>query len=227
MLNSKKKYFDYKSYKIMLDIEKNNKQFFGLDSNYKWFADPRQFVISLVRYKFVSKILSGLKNVLEVGCADSFNSRVVKQEVATLDVCDNEIVFKNYYNEIKDKKWKINYFVHDFSKKKLNKIYDAVYLLDVLEHIPTKIEKKFIKNINSSVKKNGLMVVGIPSLEFQKYSRDKKSSGHINCKSGDQLKKLLLNFYHNVLIFSMNDEIVHTGFQKMACYLFAVCSNKK
>ena len=24
----------------------------------------------------------------------------------------------------------------------------------------------------------------------------------------------------------MNDEIVHTGFQKMACYLFAVCSGK-
>jgi hypothetical protein len=226
MLN-KKKYFDFDSYKKMLIEEKKNKQHFGLDSNYKWHNDPRQFVISLARYKFVSKILSGYKKTLEIGCADAFNSRVVKQEVGQLDVCDNELVFKDFFNKIKTKKWKINYFLHDFTKKKLKKKYDSIYLLDVLEHIDKKNERNFIKNIKFSLQKNGVMIVGIPSLEFQKYSRDKKVSGHVNCKTGAQLKKFLLNFFNNVFIFSMNDEIVHTGFQKMACYLFAVCVNKK
>ena len=140
MLN-KKKYFDFDSYKKMLIEEKKNKQHFGLDSNYKWHNDPRQFVISLARYKFVSKILSGYKKTLEIGCADAFNSRVVKQEVGQLDVCDNELVFKDFFNKIKTKKWKINYFLHDFTKKKLKKKYDSIYLLDVLEHIDKKNER--------------------------------------------------------------------------------------
>ena len=37
-------------------------------SNKKWIQDPRGLVFSLSRYKFVSKMLEGKKNVLEVGC---------------------------------------------------------------------------------------------------------------------------------------------------------------
>ena len=36
------------------------------------------------------KILKGKKNVLEIGCSDGFNSRIVKQEVKNLDLCDTE-----------------------------------------------------------------------------------------------------------------------------------------
>ena len=32
---------------------------FGINSSWKWYNDPRQFFISLSRYKFVSKILKG------------------------------------------------------------------------------------------------------------------------------------------------------------------------
>jgi hypothetical protein len=30
-----------------------------------------------------------------------------------------------------------------------------------------------------------------------------------------------------VFLFSMNDEVVHTGFYPMAHYLFAVCADRK
>ena len=98
--------------------------------------------------------------------------------------------------------------------------------MDVLEHIPAKKEKLFLKNILRSLKKNGICVIGIPSLEFQTFSRPKNISGHINCKTSSELNKTLKNF-HNVIIFSMNDEMVHTGFEKMSCYFFALCVNKK
>jgi 2-polyprenyl-3-methyl-5-hydroxy-6-metoxy-1,4-benzoquinol methylase len=200
---------------------------FGVNSSWKWYNDPRQFFISLARYKFVSKILSGKKKVLEVGCSDGLNSRIVKQEVEKLDLCDVDFNLIKNAKENLSLKWKVNIFFHDFLKKKLNKNYNAIYLLDVLEHISKKDEKKFIKNILESLNKNGILIIGMPSKEFQKYSRPIKISGHINCKTAKELKILMNKFFHNVIIFSMNDELVHTGFEKMSCYFFAVCIIKK
>jgi 2-polyprenyl-3-methyl-5-hydroxy-6-metoxy-1,4-benzoquinol methylase len=218
-----------KFYKIFLrDVKKFNfKEEFGINSSWKWFNDPRQFFFSLSRYKFVSKILEGKKNVLEVGCSDGFNSRIVKQTVGCLDICDVEPKLLENARSILNSRWKMNIFYHDFEKKKIKKKYDAIYLLDVLEHINKNKEFKFIKNIIASLEDNGVTIVGIPSLEFQKFSRPIKISGHVNCKSGTDLKKLLEKFFYNVIIFSMNDETVHTGFDKMACYLFAVCFAKR
>jgi len=224
----KKKLFFSQSIKVLL--KKNVealKEKFGIDSALKWHLDPRQFLISQSRYKFVSKILSGKNNVLEVGCSDGFNSRIVSQEVKNLSICDIDDHLLKYAIKIKKNKWNYNIFKHDFILNPTKERYDAIYNLDVLEHIPFNKEKYFIKNICLSLRESGVLIIGSPSLEFQKYSRPKRISGHINCKTGDQLKKLLSSYFDNVFIFSMNDEVVHTGFQKMACYLFAVCTNLK
>ena len=66
----------------------------------------------------------------------------------------------------------------------------------------------------------------MPSIESQKYASYKSKIGHINCKTGDDLKNLFEKFFYNVFLFSMNDEVVHTGFNKMAHYLIALCTNK-
>ena len=223
----KTKYFKNKNYKKQIPRDDSEIEKFGLDSNFKWKNDPRQYFISLARYKFVSKVLKGRKDVLEVGCGDGFNSRIVKQNVKNLTISDAEIIFKDYFEKIKVKKWKTNFIINDFLNSKINKKFDAIYSLDVLEHIPKKKENKFIKNINYSLKKNGILIIGTPSLEFQKYSRPKKVSGHINCKTELGLKSFLNKFFFNVVTFSMNDEVVHTGFEKMSCYNFALCTCKK
>ncbi len=41
------------------------------------------------------------------------------------------------------------------------------------------------------------------------------------------MKALLEHYFENVFLFSMNDEVVHTGYYPMAHYLFAVCCQKK
>jgi hypothetical protein len=39
-------------------------------------------------------------------------------------------------------------------------------------------------------------------------------------------RRLTQKYFHNVFMFSMNDEVVHTGYHKMAHYLVAIgCSN--
>ena len=39
----------------------------GLMTNQVWYDDPKRLTFVLSRYKFVSKMLSGKKNVLEMG----------------------------------------------------------------------------------------------------------------------------------------------------------------
>ncbi len=70
-------------------------------------------------------------------------------------------------------------------------------------------------------------MIGTPSLELQAYASPPSKAGHINCKTGNQLKALLEKYFEHVFIFSMNDEVVHTGFSPMAHYLFALCVQSK
>ena len=109
----------------------------------------------------------------------------------------------------------------------LDKKYDAIYSLDVFEHIPSDLEDKFIGNIHKSLKKNSVLIIGIPSLESLEYASPASKEGHINCKTGRDFKQLMSKYFENVFLFSMNDEIVHTGFEKMAHYLFTISCGKK
>jgi cyclopropane fatty-acyl-phospholipid synthase-like methyltransferase len=105
--------------------------------------------------------------------------------------------------------------------------FDAIYSLDVLEHIHPDNEVRFVTHMLQSLDEHGVMIVGMPSLESQAYASPQSKSGHVNCKSGDDLKTLLKRYFHNVFLFSMNDETVHTGFYPMAHYLIALCCGKK
>ncbi len=69
-------------YNVCIDFaEKQGLPRFGLMSGYIWHDDPKRLVFMLSRYKFVSKMLAGKINVLEVGCGDGFGGRIVSQAV--------------------------------------------------------------------------------------------------------------------------------------------------
>ena len=98
-------------------------------------------------------MLEGVNSVLEIGAGDGFKSRIVSQSVKNLSLSDYTDTHKlNYQKNFKTNN-KNDYFVHDFTKKKLNKKFDAIYALDVIEHISKKKEKQFIINIINSLKK--------------------------------------------------------------------------
>jgi hypothetical protein len=71
------------------------------------------------------------------------------------------------------------------------------------------------------------MVLGMPSLESQAYASPQSKAGHVNCKSGKDFKGLMQRYFDQVFLFSMNDEVVHTGFYPMAHYLIALCCGKR
>ena len=92
-------------------------------------------------------------------------------------------------------------------------------MFDVLEYIEKKHEKFFLKNICSSLKKNGSLIIGMPTLESQTYASKWSKEGHINCKTKNELKKFLSLYFNNIYMFSMNDEVVHTGYNAMSHYI--------
>jgi 2-polyprenyl-3-methyl-5-hydroxy-6-metoxy-1,4-benzoquinol methylase len=197
----------------------------GLMTNQVWHDDPRRLAFILARYKFVAKMLRGYHAVAEVGCGDAFATRIVQQEVDTVTPYDFDAVFIRDIQRRQSAKWPLPAQVHDILERPLPQRYDAIYSLDVIEHIPAEKEDAFIGNLGASLAGHGVLIIGSPSLESQAYASPQSKLGHVNCKSGHALKLLLERHFHTVFLFSMNDEVVHTGFYPMAHYLLAICSD--
>jgi len=195
----------------------------GIEKNANWHTDPRRLVFALSRYKFVSKMLSGKEKVLEVGCGDAFPTRILLQEVGSVHGIDIDPIFIEDALGRMDPEWPFTCAVHDITSGPLQERFDAAFSLDVLEHIPSDLENLFYQNIIASLTRDGVLIVGMPSLESQAYASPLSKIGHINCKTGSELKKLSLKYFENVFIFSMNDEVVHTGYHPMSQYIFAIC----
>jgi cyclopropane fatty-acyl-phospholipid synthase-like methyltransferase len=168
-------------------------------------------------------MLSGMARVLEVGCADAFATRIVAQEVGSVTAVDFDPVFIEDVKARMDPAWPIDARVHDMLQGPVEGVFDAAYAVDVLEHIPADKEDVFLANIVASLTDAGVVLVGIPSLQSQAYASPPSKAGHVNCKDGHGLRATMTRHFRNVFIFSMNDEVVHTGFQPMAHYLFALC----
>jgi 2-polyprenyl-3-methyl-5-hydroxy-6-metoxy-1,4-benzoquinol methylase len=196
-------------------------------TSWAWYDDPKRLAFTLARYKFVAKMLSGHKRVLEVGCADAFGTRIVCQEVGELTAVDFDQAFVEDVNARMSSKWPFTCLVHDMLAGPVHGQFDGVFALDVLEHIAPKKERTFLDNLTASLAPHGVVIIGMPSLESQAYASELSRAGHVNCKSMPDLKRTMEKYFFNVFMFSMNDEVLHIGYHKMAHYLVALCCGKK
>lgn len=188
---------------------------------YEWDRDPKRAGFIMARYKFVAKMLHGKNMVLEIGCADGVGSRIVRQAVHGLDAIDVDAKSIEEAVLNSSPKWPVTFEARDCFDPPLERdSYDAVYALDVFEHIQPLSSDVFLKMLHDCAP---LAIIGTPSLESQAYASRLSKEGHINCHSGDDLRAACLQHWRHVLMFGMNDETLHTGFLPMSQYLFAVC----
>jgi 2-polyprenyl-3-methyl-5-hydroxy-6-metoxy-1,4-benzoquinol methylase len=199
----------------------------GLMTSYGWYDDPKRLVFTLARYKFVAKMFDGLKSALEVGCGDGFGSRVVAQSVGKVTGIDLDCDLLESAKAVASDRFKIDFVFHDMLTGPFPGKFEGVYSMDVLEHIRPKDEARFLKNMIVPLDRNGVCIIGTPSVESQAYASKYSKLCHVNCKSQADLKATMKKYFHNVFMFSMNDEVIHTGFGKMSHYNIALCCSRK
>lgn len=183
---------------------------------YNWEADPKRLAFQSARYKFVAKMLAGKKRVLEVGCSDGQGARIVRQHVGSLVGIDVDGHAIDRALKLRSPRWPVEFHVADILRDTWIK-FDAVYCLDLFEHIIE--EDHLLDRLRSCAP---VCLIGTPSRESQQYASEISKREHVNCKSGEELRKSMLRYWNHVFMFGMNDEVVHTGDLRMAHYLFAL-----
>ncbi len=216
-----------------LHVEATNDQFtteelsLGPWTSYSLINDPKHMAFVLSRYKFCAKMLDGKSSVLEVGCGDGFGAPIVAQVVDKLHCIDweerNTEGNRRRLSALKN----INFDTVDISVNTLPNMYDGIFNIDVIEHLEPEYEKAFVENMVQSLNQQGVMIIGTPNETASKYATFRSDHQHINLKTAGSLKSLMGNYFHNTFIFSMNDELIHTGYYPMAHYLFAMGVGKK
>ncbi|MBI4371685.1 MAG: class I SAM-dependent methyltransferase [Elusimicrobia bacterium] len=194
----------------------------GLGTSQLWSDDPRHLLFLLSRYKFAAKMLAGRRRVLEAGCGDAFATRLVQQTVGRVTAVDFDPVFIADARARQDPDWPLDLRVHDLLRGPVPGRFDAAYALDVLEHVPARDEDRFLRHVARSLTPDGILLVGMPSIQSQAHASPPSKAGHVNCKDQPALQALLERHFRGVFVFSMNDEVVHTGFSPMAHYLLAL-----
>ena len=163
--------------------------------------------------------------MLEIGCSEGFGTVIIAETAAKavgIDIDGDAI--REARRSFASKK--VIFRRADFLDAKVGD-FDAVVALDVIEHIYPENESVFFKSICRNLRKYGLCVIGTPNKTAEKYGSETSKIGHVNMYTWDRLKESMNTYFHQAFMFSVNDEVVHTGFYPMAHYLIAVGTAKK
>jgi 2-polyprenyl-3-methyl-5-hydroxy-6-metoxy-1,4-benzoquinol methylase len=195
---------------------------FGPATAQAYVNDPRMLSFIASRYKFASKLLTGSDVAIEIGCGDAFGAPIVAQSVKRL-ICtdiDEEMLGQNRARCAPFKNIEFRY--HDFRAGAFPEKARSIYLVDVIEHIFAEEESRFLANIVKTLTPDGFVLMGTPNKNAEQYASQHSREGHVNLKTQQTLRDLLSQYFQNVFMFSMNDEVVHTGYGPMAHYIWGL-----
>jgi len=207
------------------EIIGDNKVTLGPYNSYQLVNTPRRMLFSLSHYKFAAKLFGSGKSVLEVGCSEGFGTHLLAEFASNVVAID---IDKDAIEEANKSFARNNLsFLHrDIVGEKIA-LFDGVVSFDVVEHIEKENEDDFYRALCQNLNEYGVCIIGTPNETSDQYSSPASREGHVNLYTWDRLKSKMDEFFHQVFIFSANDEIIHTGFYPLAHYLIAVGVCKK
>ncbi len=189
------------------------------------FKTPKRVLQMLSYYKFVSNFIPGNQKILDVGCNEGFGTSLLTKNAKQVLGVD----FDEEAIEAAKKLWispNLEFIAQDFRRLDIGN-FDVITLFDVVEHIFPENFPDFMNSLLKALSPSGILAIGMPSLEQQKYSSELVRKGHVNCMTGENLQKELDQKFDHSFVFCGNDEVVHTGFWPMANYLIGIGCIKK
>jgi len=200
----------------------------GAPSSYSLVHDPKHLTFVLSRYKFVAKMLEGKASVMEFGSGDGIGLPIVAKAVGHVHCVDwDERHIDSIQRRLTPYFKNISLHRHDLNTGPVHVKADAIYSIDVIEHIDPAKEKSFMENLMSSLNPGGVMITGTPNISASSYASPCSAIQHINLKSQATLRSLMLDYFDNVFMFGMNDEVLHTGYGPMSHYIWSVAAGPK
>ncbi|MBM3208263.1 MAG: class I SAM-dependent methyltransferase [Chlamydiae bacterium] len=199
---------------------------FGRYVSYWYLKTPGRFLHHMSYYKFAAKLIGNGKKVLDIGCNEGTGTYLLSKECGYAKGVDfDEEAIQSAKNNYESEN--ICFSSENVLETQTNQQWDAVVNFDVIEHIFPENSDDFIKSMADSIKPEGMVVIGTPSLISQEFASEISKKGHVNIYSHERLEAQMRKFFDIVFIFAANDEVVHTGYLPLAHYFIAVGCKKK
>ena len=187
--------------------------------------DPKRLGFVLSRYKFAARMTPKKGAILELGCSEGIGATLFMERARNYVGIDyDEKAIQSAKKNIA--KENITFILDDFMGKVVGS-FDAVSSLDVVEHIHPEFEKIYFETIVSNLTQHGICIIGTPNATSAPYASHASQIGHVNLFTQERLTDTLKRYFHQVLPFGMNDELVHTGYAQMTHYIFCIGCHKK
>ncbi len=200
----------------------------------RYLMDPKRIGFYFARYAAAVKFLRKCDSILDIGCGDGLASLVFLNDtnatrIEGIDFDEDLIGYAK--SELMpalaqarpNDKDRISFHHRDFMMENDHRFFAGICTLDVVEHLDPKTAHQFFLRVHNSLTYDGIAVVGTPNKYAEQYASEHSRIGHINTYTPERLRKELEEYFSHVWIFSVNDSVVHLGFDRMAHYLLALC----
>ncbi len=200
---------------------------FGPINSESLLNDPKHLAFTLSRYKFAVKMMRKCKHVIEIGCGEGVGALMFLAETAAtvtaIDFDESQIGYASEYI-LPHTENRLTFMCQDLvSSTYVGGLGDGLVSIDVIEHVIPSEEDQFFRNCVACLEPRAIAVFGTPNGCAHQYASARSQEGHINLFEPERLTSTLERYFGHVFLFSMNDEMVHTGYDKLAHYLLALC----
>jgi 2-polyprenyl-3-methyl-5-hydroxy-6-metoxy-1,4-benzoquinol methylase len=191
-----------------------------------WLRDPKHMGFMLARYKFAAKMLRRCTAIVEVGCGEGLGAMILMRDTPAtyhgVDFDAEQIAYAQA-QVAPHAGGRMSFACGDVAAQPAAGSFDGLVCIDVIEHVDPRDEPAFLDHCLCALKPGAVAVIGTPNSATDAFASPPSRAGHVNLFDAERFTATLEARFAHVFLFSMNDEMIHTGFYPMANYYLALC----